>query len=340
MKKRSKTIVFVITLVFLFLILFVGCNRELQEETTTDISTTLIDVTNKETTPPTISISKPGAMDVNLGDTIEYIVSFTGENGVFINLVESHIILNGFSAEVSVTGEALTRTILLQNIQGAAGGPKYITIPTDIAKDSEGKGNIDKDSPAFKLVDPNVTTLPETVNTTHIAMKAQDAPKIKTIAKKADTSNVAIAPGTYFDVPIAIEDQVFIISVAKYYNYEPRLIFQVMSGESSFNRYCVTGYCHGIMQLHKKYWREHVNTKDKFSYILQDGFDVYDIKQNVLVGIRELSYWRDFAKRNGYHSIESNLECYFNGGAGYLNRPNRYTYAEYILNQKISTYTV
>ena len=91
---------------------------------------------------PSVSISSPNNMTVYKGSKVTYTVSFADNKGVAkINLSSAYITLNGFSANVSVSGSGNTRMVTLSNIQGAA-GKKTISIKAGAAKDSAGNSSI------------------------------------------------------------------------------------------------------------------------------------------------------------------------------------------------------
>ena len=87
---------------------------------------------------PSISISAPDSNSINVGGTVRYVVTFADNVGIAkINLSESYINMNGFTANVSVTGTENSRTIVLSNVQGTAGS-KNISIKSGAAEDAAG----------------------------------------------------------------------------------------------------------------------------------------------------------------------------------------------------------
>jgi len=137
----------------------------------------------------------------------------------------------------------------------------------------------------------------------------------------------------YYDIPISNEDQDFIKEVCEYYNFSEELIYKIMYVESRFDKDIISKTnAHGIMQINYLYYKSYVyNYNDDFNYIYEDGFDIYNIKHNALIGIRQLSYWRDVCSGRGYNNIESILQCY-NRGFKYFNNTTNTNYADKVIN--------
>ncbi|MDD2627627.1 MAG: S-layer homology domain-containing protein [Clostridia bacterium] len=118
-----------------------------------------------DTTRPSVSIVGPSATSVNAGGTITYKVNFYDNKAVTsVNLSSSHVRLNGFTANVSVSGSGITsRTITLSNIQGAAGAGKSITILAGAAQDATGNSTVQTPSSlTFTLASKVITESPDT----------------------------------------------------------------------------------------------------------------------------------------------------------------------------------
>lgn len=87
---------------------------------------------------PSIAISAPNNTSVYNGGTVVYTVTFSDNKQISkINLSSSYVTLNGFSANVSVSGSGNTRMITLSNINGTA-GKKNISIKAGAAQDASG----------------------------------------------------------------------------------------------------------------------------------------------------------------------------------------------------------
>jgi len=132
-------------------------------------------VVSKDTTRPSISISAPSVNSVNVGGTVKYVVTFADNKGISnVNLAKDYINLNGFTANVSVTGSGNTRTIVLSNVQGTAGN-KTISIKAGAANDAAGnntlatpnsvsftlngaalRGSVDEVRPSVSISEPSV----------------------------------------------------------------------------------------------------------------------------------------------------------------------------------------
>lgn len=111
-----------------------------------------------DTTRPSVSLSNPSVNTVNVGGTVKYTVTFADNQAVTrVNLSAAYVNLNGFTADVTVTGSGNTRIVTLSNIQGAA-GRKNISIKAGAAEDAAGNATIaTPNSVSFTL---NVATTP------------------------------------------------------------------------------------------------------------------------------------------------------------------------------------
>lgn len=105
---------------------------------------------------PSISIIGPNVANISNGGTITYIVRYTDASGVTnINLYKNSIKLNGFTANVSVSGsgensKVVERKITLSNIQGT-NGSKYISIVAATASDYNSNRTNGVNSSTFRL---------------------------------------------------------------------------------------------------------------------------------------------------------------------------------------------
>lgn len=140
----------------------------------------------------------------------------------------------------------------------------------------------------------------------------------------------------YYDVPISESDQDFIREICESYDFDEELIYKIMNAESSFNPKAVSSTNdHGIMQLNERWYSSYLNIEDGFEYIYKDGFDIYNVKHNVLIAIRELDYWRGVCNSRGYYSTQSMLECY-NRGFGYFDNTSRTTYSDNVFSKIVN----
>lgn len=110
-----------------------------------------------DTVAPSISLIGPNISSVNNGGTVTYIVRYTDASGVTnVNLYKNSIKLNGFTADISISGsgensKVVERKITLSNIQGT-NGSKYISIVAATASDYNGNKTNGVNSTAFSLV--------------------------------------------------------------------------------------------------------------------------------------------------------------------------------------------
>ena len=109
-----------------------------------------------DTAEPTVAISKPSATAVDVGGKIVYTVYFDDDEELSeVVLSKNNIILNGFTASISVTGSWNTRTVTLSNIQGSGSG-KTITVSAGAAKDVAGNKSLAVTSGKFAINAPVV----------------------------------------------------------------------------------------------------------------------------------------------------------------------------------------
>ncbi len=95
--------------------------------------------TEQDTTAPNISISAANPNEIYNGQTVKFIVDYTDNVGISkIDLTASKITLNGFTADIYVSGTGNQRLITLYNVQGTVGSNKTITISGGTAVDASG----------------------------------------------------------------------------------------------------------------------------------------------------------------------------------------------------------
>lgn len=122
---------------------------------------------------PSISIIGPNISSVNNGGTVTYIVRYTDASGVTnVNLYKNSIKLNGFTANVSISGsgensKVVERKIILSNIQGT-NGSKYISIVAATASDYNGNRTNGVNSSPFTLVNRSVTSGNNTTGSSNV----------------------------------------------------------------------------------------------------------------------------------------------------------------------------
>ncbi len=115
----------------------------------------------RDTVAPSISISGPNVSSVYVGGTIEYLVNYSDNvemSRVMLNA--GHVILNGFTANKSVSVISNTMAkITLSNIQGTAGA-KNINISAGSAVDTSANKAGGATSSSFSIVEKTVTPDP------------------------------------------------------------------------------------------------------------------------------------------------------------------------------------
>ncbi|MEG2348246.1 MAG: hypothetical protein RSB67_01185 [Clostridia bacterium] len=126
------------------------------------VNSALFNIVAKDSIAPKLVVSNPNPSQVYVGGTVSYVLTFTDNVGVIdIDMIKQDIALQGFTADVAITGSGLSaRTVTLSNIQGSIGGGKYIKVSGGIALDAEGNVSNSANAPVFviaeKPVDPVV----------------------------------------------------------------------------------------------------------------------------------------------------------------------------------------
>lgn len=130
-----------------------------------------------------------------------------------------------------------------------------------------------------------------------------------------------------YDVPLDNDLKLFIENVARYYGFEPDIIYKVISVESNFHIEAKNSAYYGLMQIGSSWWWDYQKWNDDYDYITPDNledFDPYNPYQNVVVGVRMLKYWQNEAISRGFYDIRDALGAY-NIGFDYFSSPESYT---------------
>ena len=150
---------------------------------------------NVDKVRPSITVSEPSNNKVYNGGTLTYTVVFADNKAVNrINLSSSYVVLNGFTAKVSITGKGLNRLITLSNVQGSA-GKKSISIKAGAAEDASGNTTLaTSNSMSFELVN-NSNNKNSNVNT-NTKSSAKSTSSATNRANSSSKSNVSIKKDT------------------------------------------------------------------------------------------------------------------------------------------------
>ncbi len=113
----------------------------------------VVDETDDEA--PVMSVSAPSFSEINNGQTVKYVVTYTDNDAIdTIDLKASDVTLNGFTADIKITGSGNRRIITLSNIQGAVNSTNNISIAAGTAWDAAGnKANSVDNTEVFKIVE-------------------------------------------------------------------------------------------------------------------------------------------------------------------------------------------
>ena len=136
-----------------------------------------LNINSKDTVAPKLVISNPSPSEVYNGEKVTYTLSYSDDVGISeIGLSTGSIVLNGFTADRSISGSGNTRVLTLTNIQGSVGGNKTVTITGGTAVDEAGNLANKATSPAFTINEkkpepepnPNPEPNPENNSTSQI----------------------------------------------------------------------------------------------------------------------------------------------------------------------------
>lgn len=106
---------------------------------------------------PSVAVSQPSKTSVNAGGSVSYTIIYSDADEIYLS--SSYVTLNGFSANVSVSGSGGTRTVTLSNIQGTSGN-KSICIKAKSAENNAGYAYETPNSYSFNLINNNDTIRP------------------------------------------------------------------------------------------------------------------------------------------------------------------------------------
>ncbi len=120
--------------------------------------------TSADRVRPSVSVSAPSATTINVGGTVKYTITFADNTAVTrVNLSSAYVNLNGFTADVAVSGSGNARTVTLSNVQGTA-GRKTISIKAGAAEDAAGNASIaTPNSVSFTLVSNSASSRSDNV---------------------------------------------------------------------------------------------------------------------------------------------------------------------------------
>ncbi len=105
-----------------------------------------------DTAKPTVNISRPNVSSVYVGETVTYTLYLADNVGIEKDNITSNMIdLNGFNANISVSGNKSEKTVTLSNIQGTVGEGKSITVKAGALIDAAGNKSNAVSSYSFEL---------------------------------------------------------------------------------------------------------------------------------------------------------------------------------------------
>ena len=98
---------------------------------------------------PSVAVSMPSRSDVNAGESVSFTITYSDAEEIYLS--SSYVTLNGFSADVSVSGYGNSKIITLYNVQGTD-GKKSISIKEKSAINDAGYAYATPNSYSFNLI--------------------------------------------------------------------------------------------------------------------------------------------------------------------------------------------
>lgn len=139
----------------------------------------------------------------------------------------------------------------------------------------------------------------------------------------------------YYTIPLSHSEQDFVREVSSYYEIPHEIVFQLMYVESRYGKHVIsTTHDYGIMQVNRSVVSTMWRRSDLYDQYLQE-MDLLNFKQNVVLGVRELAYWRDYCVSKGYRAVEDYLESYNRGFYGYLKNTSKKRYSKIVLDVEL-----
>ena len=107
--------------------------------------------------------------------------------------------------------------------------------------------------------------------------------KIKIIDEINETSSI---------VEIQSDVYSFLIEACEYYGYNSKMMLSLIYRESSFiNDVESCAQCVGWCQINKNLGKSYIENNDKYDVLFENGLDLTDEKQNIVISLRMLNYW-------------------------------------------------
>jgi hypothetical protein len=140
----------------------------------------------------------------------------------------------------------------------------------------------------------------------------------------------------YNKVPLSASDQTFVKTVSGFYGINYATVFKLMYAESRFSVKDVSSTNdYGIMQINIAYYKAYVKANDKYDNIVAaSGNNLFDFRTNVIIGCRELKYWKSQCSKREYYAESDYLDCY-NRGFSYFDTLNK-SYSDRVLGVNLN----
>ena len=128
----------------------------------------------------------------------------------------------------------------------------------------------------------------------------------------------------YYDIPLSIELQDFVIELCKDKPFTPELVYGIIFTESRFIPTAINQptKCYGLMQVMQPY----------FLHWNPDGTDILDPKDNITAGVNALYAWSVICQEKGFVSIYDYLEAYNKGYTHFSMPAPTYDYAARVMS--------
>lgn len=135
---------------------------------------------------------------------------------------------------------------------------------------------------------------------------------------ESTSSEVAEESGedtAFYYIPLSKELKKHVKEVSAYYNFDEKLIYQIIWVESRYQVNADNGTSVGLMQINKTYASHYLTWSDDCPYQISKDSDIMNPYVNIVLGCRVLSDWRRMTKV-GNEQI-NDLLCYYNMGWSY-----------------------
>lgn len=110
-------------------------------------------------------------------------------------------------------------------------------------------------------------------------------------------------------IPMTSELKQHIKDLCEFYDFDEKLIYQIIYHESRYDPNADNGLCQGLMQVNSHYVDHYAKVDDGF-YDIPENYNVFDPYINTILGVRILDDWRRQGSQLGYTDVSDWLGFY------------------------------